>query len=544
MKIIKITQGTPEWHAYRATHFNASDAPAMMGCSPYESRDELIARLATGVTKEVDAPTQRRFDEGHRLEALGREQAENILGQPLFPIVGECSDDPRLSASFDGVTMDGTVNYEHKMMNATLRNFFAEDETLPMIYEWQCQHQMLVGGMDSTLFSAGEIVEGEYTSESTYIYANAQLQTQLVAGWDQLEKDIEAYKANPPAPKTAKLTGTAPESAMSLTLQVRGEVVACNVPEFKTHAIAKIEAINRLLVTDQDFADAELAVKWCEAVETRIKQVKESAIGQQATIEEAFRALDDVGALVRQTRLTLTKEVAAEKVNRRNAIATSAQQALTAHIASLAQLHLAVPLVDFQGAMKGLKTLESCQSKVNDALAKAKIQASEDAKRLAGNVEYFRANSVGFDGLFPDFAQLVQKSADDFQNTVHARIAKHKEAIAAQVEAARLAAEAKAEREMRQAQADAQMKAEQQTVTAREAQNAHTMAQFSSPKNDAPSMTLADIQHRLGIPVSAELLDSLGFKMRSVAFEQAVYHNDQFGFICNALIEHIRKAKG
>ncbi|MDS9991008.1 YqaJ viral recombinase family protein, partial [Xylella fastidiosa] len=42
MNIIELTQGTPQWHTHRAKYLNASDAPAMMGCSPYKSRAELI----------------------------------------------------------------------------------------------------------------------------------------------------------------------------------------------------------------------------------------------------------------------------------------------------------------------------------------------------------------------------------------------------------------------------------------------------------------------------------------------------------------------
>ena len=48
MKIVNLTQGTPEWHAHRARHFNASDAPAMMGCNPYMTRAQLLRELHTG----------------------------------------------------------------------------------------------------------------------------------------------------------------------------------------------------------------------------------------------------------------------------------------------------------------------------------------------------------------------------------------------------------------------------------------------------------------------------------------------------------------
>ena len=67
-----VIQGSPEWHALRAEHFNASEAPAMMGESKYMSRAQLIRQKATGVVPEVDAATQRRFDAGHDTEAKAR----------------------------------------------------------------------------------------------------------------------------------------------------------------------------------------------------------------------------------------------------------------------------------------------------------------------------------------------------------------------------------------------------------------------------------------------------------------------------------------
>ena len=80
MQIVNLVQGSPEWHAHRAQHFNASDAPAMMGASSYRTRSELIKELATGITPEIDAVTQRRFDDGHQFEALARPLAEEIIG--------------------------------------------------------------------------------------------------------------------------------------------------------------------------------------------------------------------------------------------------------------------------------------------------------------------------------------------------------------------------------------------------------------------------------------------------------------------------------
>ena len=42
MKTLQLNQGSKEWHEHRSTHWNASDAPAILGCSPYKSRSELL----------------------------------------------------------------------------------------------------------------------------------------------------------------------------------------------------------------------------------------------------------------------------------------------------------------------------------------------------------------------------------------------------------------------------------------------------------------------------------------------------------------------
>ena len=66
MKTHEVVQGSREWHLHRAMFRNASDAPAMMGVSPHKTRSQLLQELHTGVTKDVDAATQKRFDDGHR----------------------------------------------------------------------------------------------------------------------------------------------------------------------------------------------------------------------------------------------------------------------------------------------------------------------------------------------------------------------------------------------------------------------------------------------------------------------------------------------
>jgi predicted phage-related endonuclease len=114
----ELIQGSADWHAYRAEHNNASDAPAMLGVSPYKSRTELLHERATGIAKDINPVTQALFNDGHRFEALSRELAESIVGEPLYPVTGSAG---KLSASFDGLTMMEHVVWEHKSLNADIR---------------------------------------------------------------------------------------------------------------------------------------------------------------------------------------------------------------------------------------------------------------------------------------------------------------------------------------------------------------------------------------------------------------------------------------
>jgi len=84
MKIHNVAQGSAEWHALRSQYFTASEAPAMMGASKYQSRTDLLTAKKTGITPEVTPNQQRIFDKGHATEALARPLVEEKIGEELF----------------------------------------------------------------------------------------------------------------------------------------------------------------------------------------------------------------------------------------------------------------------------------------------------------------------------------------------------------------------------------------------------------------------------------------------------------------------------
>ena len=150
MKIIKVTQGTHEWAALRAHHNTASEAPAMMGVSKYQTRDELLRQKVTGLVPEVNRQQQAIFDRGHVAEAAARDLLEVDTGDEFYPITA-VSDDNTLLASMDGITLDDTTLFEHKLWNEKLAARVRAGDLEPHYY-WQLEQQLLVSGAERVIF--------------------------------------------------------------------------------------------------------------------------------------------------------------------------------------------------------------------------------------------------------------------------------------------------------------------------------------------------------------------------------------------------------
>ena len=122
-EILTLQQGSEAWHEHRRASLNASDAPAMLGISPYKSRAELVRERATGIAPDVTPAQQRIFDRGHSIEALARLQAEAVIGEDLSPCVGTSG---KFSASFDTVWASEAARVIQIPHRAPDANAFAE----------------------------------------------------------------------------------------------------------------------------------------------------------------------------------------------------------------------------------------------------------------------------------------------------------------------------------------------------------------------------------------------------------------------------------
>lgn len=448
MKIHTEVQGSPEWLALRSKFFTASEAPAMMGVSKYQTRTDLLALKKSGIAPDVDQATQRIFDQGHAAEASARAILEDMIGEDLFPVVASSG---MLLASMDGMTMLEDVLFEHKLLNQGLVAQIKVGELEPHYY-WQLEQQLLVSGAEKAIFVCSDgTAENFHQLEYRPVPGRAE---QLLAGWAQFEADLAEFV---PAEQPQEVVGKAPDELPALRIELTGMVTASNLKVFEESAMAVIGAVKTDLQTDQDFADAKKAVKWCGDVEAAVEAAKKQALSQTASIEELFKALDRVKAYARDTRLAVDKRVKSQEVSIKVAIKAKAEAAFTDHIATINKTlgRLVMPSVatDFAGAMKNKRTLASLRDAVDSELARAKIEANRVADCIRINLESLNTLAGNHKFLFADAQQIILKENDDLVALIKVRIGDHEKAEADKREKERLDNEAEAQRILDEAKA-------------------------------------------------------------------------------------------
>lgn len=450
MKIVNLKQGTPEWHAHRARHFNASDAPAMMGCSPYKTRDQLVRELATGIGEDITPQKQRIFDAGHHAEKLARPLAERIIGESLFPVTAVADVGP-YSASMDGLTMGEDVAFEHKALNDVLRGVLVPGncsaELLPLVYRVQMEHQCMVADtVERTLFMASKWDDqGNLVEERHCWYTpDLALRATIVEGWKQLERDVAAYDPakDQPAPKVEAKVKDAKLPA--LRIEVRGEVLASNVEDLRALAVGRIALVKTELVTDQDFVDAKVDAAWLREVAATMKAGLQQVRDGMETVDALMTMLEQVHALSERKAIDLENLVTSESKRRKDDVVIKAQGELDEHIkkhnAALGAMYLQRVVGPLALAAKGLKTIDSTIAKVGAALTAEKAKADALALNFTRNRAHLKQDGVDWITLFADFASQGGQDSEVFQAIAKQRIDRANEAA----ETARKAREAAA----------------------------------------------------------------------------------------------------
>lgn len=135
-----IKQNTPEWLAMRKNKIGASDAPVIMGVSPYETPYQLWEEKLDLAPAKKDLPHLKK---GRELEELARLELEKMTGLFFLPEVKLHATLPWMMASLDCIDPEGRHVAEIKCPNEE-DHLMALSGKIPEKYFPQKQHQLEV----------------------------------------------------------------------------------------------------------------------------------------------------------------------------------------------------------------------------------------------------------------------------------------------------------------------------------------------------------------------------------------------------------------
>ncbi len=432
VKIVDVEQGSERWHEERALHDCASDAPVMMGDSKVRSRRELLHEKHTGQSKEISGYVQDVvFAEGHKTEAEARKIVELDLFEDLTPaVVAREVDGLMLMASLDGWTDDHKLLFEHKQWNAVLADN-VKNQVLEPAHYWQLEHQLLASGAEQVLFVVSDGTEDKMVK--MLYQSTKRRRSALIAGWHQFAKDREVYE---PEAKQEVVVGASAEAFPVITYKVDVSMVESNIadvlPIIKERA--EIE-MNRVLDTDQDFADKENLNKATKATREKLKEIVASAEGEFVSFSEFAATAEQIDAILQKMQSQGEKQVKQAKEKKKRDMANDANADLVAYIgecnSKIKPLLIGIIMnggvnPDFEGAMKNKRTIESLKNAVDGVVAAAKIEIDQVMANVVPNQIYLREHAKDYSFLFADVSQIINQAIEPFQAIVKSRIAEHK----------------------------------------------------------------------------------------------------------------------
>ena len=334
----------------------------------------------------------------------------------------------------------------------------------------QVQQELYVTGAARWLFM---VTDGtEENCETMWVKPHAKWIDRIKAGWAMFHQDLDHYQPQEVLPP---VTASPVMALPALSIQVNGAITLTdNLKVFGEKLTAFIERLPAKPSTDQEFADAEQAIKTLETAQEALEAAESSALAQVASVDEMRRTVALYAGQARTTRLMLTKLVTARKEQIRVEIVQGGRTELAKRISLHNELfgkpYMPTVPEDFAGAIRGKKTIASLRDAVATELARATIEATAIAGKIGLNLKTLRELAADYKFLFADTAQLVLKEPDDLTNLAKLRIAEHKAAeqqrLDAERERIRGEEQARAQREA-EAKVAADRRAEQEAADAK-----------------------------------------------------------------------------
>ena len=170
-----MKQQTQEWLKLRKKYIGASDAPIIMGVSPYIRSDGrkktpyvLWMEKLDLLPSDKETPAMKF---GKENESIAREEYEKKIGDYVTPKVCFHKEIPYLMASLDGISLDGKLAVEIKSANYE-DHALAKTKKVPAKYYPQVQQQLACTGLDGMHYFSyhkGEGVIVEVLRDDSYL---------------------------------------------------------------------------------------------------------------------------------------------------------------------------------------------------------------------------------------------------------------------------------------------------------------------------------------------------------------------------------------
>ncbi len=164
-------QAGDAWHAWRGKGLGSSDAPVIMGISPYMTKLQLMEQKL-GLRKATQENQAMTY--GKIFEPKARARFELDHGFEMPPACGEHAEFPFIRTSFDGLNVEQNVFAEMKYMgkknfDLCVKNQAPLDHHIP-----QVQHQFMTSGLETCIYIPYTLTEDKKAiDEIAYIPVKA-----------------------------------------------------------------------------------------------------------------------------------------------------------------------------------------------------------------------------------------------------------------------------------------------------------------------------------------------------------------------------------
>lgn len=428
MQVLDVKPNTDEWLELRLKHYTASEAAAMMGDSPYMSRNELLDLKKGWLSNPAGAFKEALYQSGHDSEAGARELMELDMCETLPAVVGARSiGGLELLASFDGLISEPPFVWEHKGWNLVLAENVMNGVLEPKHY-WQLEHQCIVSGCDAVHFMTSD--GGSENRKSFNYGSDPERRQQVIDGWKQFDKDLAKHQLE----AKQELIPAKPVTQLPVIhCEVQGSKIITNIGD----VIPQLEALSnqemlRTLESDLDFTTKAAFNKSVKDARAKLKLIHSSTQGKFKDWSKFAEDVSTFDSILQKLQSHGEGQVRTDKAKRKRDIIEQGDNEVFKHanectkrMAPADMTDFAANDWDFEESIKGMSSIDKMRDKISSEVANIKVKLTNIADLVSDNLLVLRETAKGHEFLFNDFRDIINQSTEAFTAIVKTRIAEH-----------------------------------------------------------------------------------------------------------------------